>query len=45
MVVHGRIVEEGTHEELLALGGEYSRLYDLQFTPPAEFAANGGLAS
>ncbi len=27
----GRIVEEGTHEELLELGGEYSRLYRLQF--------------
>ncbi len=45
VVVHGRIVEEGTHDELLARGGEYNRLYDLQFTPPAEFAANGELAS
>lgn len=28
---HGKIVERGTHEELLAHGGEYRRLYDLQF--------------
>jgi subfamily B ATP-binding cassette protein MsbA len=27
----GQIVEEGTHEELIALQGEYRRLYDLQF--------------
>jgi subfamily B ATP-binding cassette protein MsbA len=27
----GRIVEQGTHSELLQLGGQYKKLYDLQF--------------
>jgi subfamily B ATP-binding cassette protein MsbA len=27
----GRIVEQGTHDELLGRGGEYSRLHALQF--------------
>lgn len=38
-VEDGRIVERGTHEELLAKGGRYRALYDLQVrptdTPPA----------
>ena len=27
----GRVAEEGTHDELLALDGEYTKLYDMQF--------------
>jgi ATP-binding cassette subfamily B protein len=31
VVADGRIIEQGTHDELLGLGGEYSKLYNLQF--------------
>lgn len=31
VLANGEIVEQGTHEELMELNGEYRRLYDLQF--------------
>lgn len=30
---HGHMVEEGTHRELLAKGGLYAQLYEIQFKP------------
>jgi ATP-binding cassette subfamily B protein len=38
----GRIVERGTHEELLKHGGEYARLYHLQFESQETQAAATG---
>jgi hypothetical protein len=34
----GRIVEQGTHEELLASGGLYKEIHDLQLVDHAAFA-------
>ncbi len=36
VIREGRIVEEGAHDELLALGGEYRRLYERQFRDEEE---------
>ncbi|MFJ7495296.1 ABC transporter ATP-binding protein [Streptomyces sp. NPDC097727] len=39
VVEDGRIVERGTHEELLAAGGRYEELYRTQFESPGTQAA------
>jgi ATP-binding cassette subfamily B protein len=42
----GRIVEQGTHDELLSLGGAYADLYAAQFAAPAaDDSADRGVSS
>jgi len=43
-LVNGEIVEEGTHESLLAQKGEYFRLYNLQFKDEGSDAKDGQMA-
>jgi len=36
---NGRMIEEGTHEELMRKGGAYAKLYELQFGAAPEIKA------
>ncbi len=47
VLVRGRIAEQGTHDELFAMGREYRKLHDLQFLDRPELGGDGqsGLVS
>jgi subfamily B ATP-binding cassette protein MsbA len=45
VLVRGRVVEQGTHDELVARGGEYRKLYDLQFHDGAARQGEDGEAA
>ena len=36
----GKIVQQGTHNELLARGGQYQRLYEMQFADEEELVSS-----
>jgi ATP-binding cassette subfamily B protein len=42
---HGRVMERGTHRELLDAGGYYRQLYDAQFAGQEEFQAQIDMAT
>ena len=41
---HGRVVELGTHDELMAVGGRYRTMFELQASRFGEPAADEGVA-
>jgi len=41
----GRIVEQGSHEQLLAMNGEYAKLHRIQFSEPDAAARAGERAA
>jgi subfamily B ATP-binding cassette protein MsbA len=45
VIVHGCIVEEGTHADLMTLGGEYSKLHGIQFAASPELRTDGTLVN
>ncbi|HCS70632.1 MAG TPA: ABC transporter permease, partial [Rhodospirillaceae bacterium] len=42
VIVDGRVAEQGSHAELLARGGHYKHLYELQFAGEAPGDGSGG---
>ena len=38
VISRGRVIEEGTHDTLMALRGEYFKLYNMQFKDPGAAA-------
>ena len=43
-IENGQIVERGTHAQLLAMGGRYRALYDLQLRPEDDRPTGAGVA-
>ena len=42
VIMDGRVAEQGSHAELLARGGHYKHLYELQFAGEAPHDGPGG---